>query len=84
MVGDQDPEFATNDPMATSVELTMYAMQMAADRVTPPGQDIVTNLVEGQYRGPQALQLQIRVWLLRSFCLRWPVARPPKIPSRRV
>ncbi|AKN18682.1 hypothetical protein MHAE_01995 [Mycobacterium haemophilum DSM 44634] len=51
MVGDQDPEFATNDPLAASVELIMYAMQMAADRAEHPGQDIVTKLVEADIEG---------------------------------
>jgi len=40
MVGDQDPEFANNDPMAASIELIMYGMQMAAERNTNPG-DVV-------------------------------------------
>jgi cholest-4-en-3-one 26-monooxygenase len=51
MVGDQDPEFATNDAIAASVELIMYAMQMAADRAQNPGEDIVTKLVEADVDG---------------------------------
>ncbi|QUR67646.1 cytochrome P450 [Mycobacterium spongiae] len=51
MVGDEDPEFATNDAITASVELIMYAMQMAADRAKNPGHDIVTKLVEADIDG---------------------------------
>jgi cholest-4-en-3-one 26-monooxygenase len=51
MVGDQDPEFARNDAMGASVELIMYAMQLAADRAQNPGEDIVTKLIEADIDG---------------------------------
>jgi cholest-4-en-3-one 26-monooxygenase len=51
MVGDQDPEFATNDAIGASVDLIMYAMQMAADRAENPGPDIVTKLIEADVDG---------------------------------
>ena len=51
MVGDQDPEFATNDPMAASIELIMYGMQMAAERNANPGDDLVTKLVQADVEG---------------------------------
>jgi cholest-4-en-3-one 26-monooxygenase len=51
MVGDQDPEFATNDPMAASIELITYGMQMAAERVKNPGDDLVTKLVQADVEG---------------------------------
>src|SRR6202789_3155030 len=51
MVGDQDPEFAGNDAMDASIQLIMYAMQMAADRAANPGPDIVTKLVEADVDG---------------------------------
>jgi cholest-4-en-3-one 26-monooxygenase len=51
MVGDQDPEFERNDAMGASVELIMYAMQMAADRAQNPGEDIVTKLIEADIDG---------------------------------
>ena len=51
MVGDQDPEFATNDAMGASVELIMYGMQMAAERVQNPGDDLVTKLVNADVEG---------------------------------
>jgi len=51
MVGDSDPEFATNDAMAASVELIMYAMQMAADRNANPRDDLVTKLVQADVEG---------------------------------
>jgi cholest-4-en-3-one 26-monooxygenase len=51
MVGDQDPEFAGNDAITASVELIMYGMQMAAERGTNPGQDLVTTLVQADVDG---------------------------------
>jgi cholest-4-en-3-one 26-monooxygenase len=51
MVGDQDPEFATNDPMAASIELIMYGMQLAAERAKNPGDDLVTKLVQADVEG---------------------------------
>src|SRR3954470_22417605 len=51
MVGDQDPEFSTNDPMAASIELIMYGMQMAAERSKNPGDDLVTKLVQADVEG---------------------------------
>jgi cholest-4-en-3-one 26-monooxygenase len=51
MVGDQDPEFADNDAINSSVELIMYAMQMAAERANNPGQDLVTTLVQADVDG---------------------------------
>ena len=51
MVGDQDPEYARNDPTAASVELVMYGMQMAAQRGANPGDDLVTKLVQADVEG---------------------------------
>src|SRR3984957_20570495 len=51
MVGDQDPEFASNDGLTASVELITYAMQMAADRAKNPGDDIVTRRVHADVDG---------------------------------
>src|SRR3954463_12678825 len=51
MVGDQDPEFGGNDPMAASIELIMYGMQMAAERSANPGDDLVTKLVQADVEG---------------------------------
>ena len=51
MVGDMDPEFAANDPMAASIELIMYGMQMAAERSVHPGDDLVTKLVQADVEG---------------------------------
>lgn len=60
MVGDQDPEFASNDAITASVELIMYGMQMAADRAKNPGEDLVT-AGSGRHRRPQALRRRVRV-----------------------
>src|SRR6478736_5207335 len=46
MVGDQDPEYAHYDNRNASIELIMYAMQLAAIRAEEPGEDIVTKLIE--------------------------------------
>ena len=51
MVGDMDPEFESNDAMGASIELIMYAMQMAADRNTNPRDDLVTKLVQADVEG---------------------------------
>ncbi|WP_395311553.1 cytochrome P450 [Mycobacterium sp. AMU20-3851] len=51
MVGDQDPEFATNDAVSASVELITYGMQMAAERSANPGDDLVTKLVQADVDG---------------------------------
>jgi cholest-4-en-3-one 26-monooxygenase len=51
MVGEEDPEFAGNDAIASSVELIMYGMQMAAEKAKNPGQDLVTTLVEADVDG---------------------------------
>src|SRR5699024_677468 len=51
MVGDQDPEFATNDAIGASLELIMYGMQMAADRTENPRDDLVTTLIQADIDG---------------------------------
>ena len=42
MTGNEDPEFAHVDGRASSVEVLMYAMQLAAIKANEPGDDIVT------------------------------------------
>jgi cholest-4-en-3-one 26-monooxygenase len=51
MVGDMDPEFESNDAIGASIELIMYAMQMAADRNANPRDDLVTKLVQADVEG---------------------------------
>lgn len=51
MVGDQDPEFASNDAISASVELIMYGMQMAAEPTKNPGDDLVTKLLQADVEG---------------------------------
>jgi cholest-4-en-3-one 26-monooxygenase len=51
MTGNDDPEYADIDPKATSVELIMYAMQMAAIKAENPGDDIVTTLINADIDG---------------------------------
>jgi cholest-4-en-3-one 26-monooxygenase len=51
MVGDMDPEFASNDAITASVELIMYGMQMAAEKAKNPGDDLVTTLIQADVDG---------------------------------
>jgi cholest-4-en-3-one 26-monooxygenase len=51
MVGDMDPEFADNDAISASVELITYGMQLAAERASTPGEDLVTKLVQADVEG---------------------------------
>jgi cholest-4-en-3-one 26-monooxygenase len=51
MIGNDDPEYAGIDPKASSLELIMYAMHMAAFRAKNPGDDIVTALINADIDG---------------------------------
>jgi cholest-4-en-3-one 26-monooxygenase len=51
MVSDDDPEFAHYDNRTASIELILYAMQLAALRAKEPGDDIVTKLVQADVEG---------------------------------
>ncbi|MGK2853322.1 MAG: cytochrome P450 [Microbacteriaceae bacterium] len=51
MVGDQDPEFESNDAISASVELITYGMQMAAEKSANPTDDLVTKLVQADVDG---------------------------------
>ncbi len=51
MVSDDDPEFAHYDNGNASIELIMYAMQLAAIRAKEPGDDIVTKLIRADVEG---------------------------------
>ena len=50
MTASDDPDFA-GDPQAASIEVLMYAMQLAADRMENPRDDIVTKLVNADLDG---------------------------------
>jgi cholest-4-en-3-one 26-monooxygenase len=51
LVGDQDPEFASNDGLTASAELMMYGMQLAAERADSPTEDLVTKLIQADVEG---------------------------------
>jgi cholest-4-en-3-one 26-monooxygenase len=51
LVGDVDPEYANSDSLTASTQLIAYAMEMAAERVKNPTDDIVTKLVEADIDG---------------------------------
>ncbi len=51
MTGNEDPEFAGIDAKASSIEVLMYAMQMAALKAKEPGEDIVTALINADVEG---------------------------------
>jgi cholest-4-en-3-one 26-monooxygenase len=51
MTASDDPDFAHVDPQAASTEVLMYAMQLAAERLAEPRDDIVTKLVNADKDG---------------------------------
>lgn len=51
LVGDVDPEYGNADSLTASTQLISYAMEMAAERVKNPKDDIVTKLVEADIDG---------------------------------
>ena len=51
MTGGEDPEYADVDPAQSSIELIMYAMQMAEERGKNPTDDIVTTLIQADVDG---------------------------------
>jgi cholest-4-en-3-one 26-monooxygenase len=51
MVGDEDPEFADSEALASAGELMWYGMQLAAAKAEHPGDDIVTKLVQADVDG---------------------------------
>ena len=51
MTGNDDPEFAGIDAKASSMEVLVYAMQMAAIKAESPGDDIVTALINADVAG---------------------------------
>jgi cholest-4-en-3-one 26-monooxygenase len=51
MVGDEDPEFAESEALASAGELMFYGMQLAADKADHPGDDIVTQLIAADVDG---------------------------------
>jgi cholest-4-en-3-one 26-monooxygenase len=51
MVGDEDPEFADSEALASAGEVMFYGMQLAALRADSPGDDIVSKLVEADVDG---------------------------------
>ena len=51
MVGDEDPEFAESEALASAGQVMLYGMQLAARRADDPGEDIVTKLIEADIDG---------------------------------
>jgi cholest-4-en-3-one 26-monooxygenase len=51
MVGDEDPEFAESEALASAGELMFYGMQLAAYKADHPGDDIVTQLIAADVDG---------------------------------
>ena len=51
MTGGEDPEYADVDPAQSSMELIMYAMEMAEERGKNPTDDIVTTLIQADIDG---------------------------------
>ncbi|MGC1807507.1 MAG: cytochrome P450 [Mycobacterium sp.] len=51
MVGDEDPEFAESEALASAGELMFYGMQLAAYKADHPGDDIVSHLIAADVDG---------------------------------
>ena len=51
MIGDDDPEFADYDSLASAGEMMWYAMQLAQRKAKDPGDDIVTTLIDADADG---------------------------------
>lgn len=51
MTGNDDPDYADVDAKASSIEVLLYAMQMAALKAKEPGDDIVTALINADIGG---------------------------------
>jgi cholest-4-en-3-one 26-monooxygenase len=51
MVGDEDPEFAESQALASAGEVMLYGAQLAARKAGNPGDDIVTKLIEADVDG---------------------------------
>jgi cholest-4-en-3-one 26-monooxygenase len=51
MVGDEDPEFAGSEALASAGQVMLYGAQLAAHRADNPGDDIVTKLIEADVDG---------------------------------
>ncbi len=51
MVGDEDPEFAGSEALASAGELMFYGMQLAAYKADHPAEDIVTQLIAADVDG---------------------------------
>ncbi|GAC1401235.1 MAG: cytochrome P450 [Mycobacterium sp.] len=51
MVGDEDPEFAESESLASAAEVMSYGMRLAALKADDPGDDIVTKLIEADIDG---------------------------------
>jgi cholest-4-en-3-one 26-monooxygenase len=51
MVGDEDPEFAESEALASAAQVMFYGMQLAASKADNPGDDIVTKLIEADVDG---------------------------------
>ena len=51
MVGDEDPEFAESEALASAGQVMLYGTQLAARRAEDPADDIVTKLIEADVDG---------------------------------
>ena len=51
MVGDEDPEFAESEALASAGQVMLYGTQLAARRAEDPTDDIVTKLIEADVDG---------------------------------
>ncbi len=64
MVGDEDPEFAESEALASAGELMWYGMQLAAYKAEHPGDDIVTTLVHADVNGHKLSEEEFGLFLV--------------------
>lgn len=79
IAGDEDPDFAEYNPLQSTAELIWYAMQLAAQKVESPGDDIVTTLIDSEAGGQLTeAELGMFVVTLTVRAMRRPATRSPR------
>ncbi len=64
MIGLDDPEYASDDNTAASMELYMYVNELAKKRKTDPRDDIVTKLINAELEGDKLSEAEFDMFML--------------------
>ena len=64
MVGDEDPEYAASEALASAGELVRYGMELAASKADNPGNDIVTSLINADVDGQKLSDDEFGIFLV--------------------